>query len=639
MTTTSVARAVLERAETKAAPAPAAPPDAKPAAAAPPAPAAPPDAKPAPAKPSGPAPPDIAKVAKPAPGASPVGAFAYLEGDDGTQAWLVKDGGKTVGYLRDASQPTRAIEIDDAEAWAKIVDRLGLTEQAVPTEDTATAPPAPDAAATPPAPPAATQGGDLLQGADQNAPPPPVPPQRQPPPQQGKAAPTGHVVTPSDYEEQTGIAVVLAVPEGDAQDLALGVDTAEDPTDLHLTLAFLGTTDAVDDEGAFYANALEALRDVAAEYEPLSGQISGVGRFSVDGGEDALVYLFDAPNLPELRQDIVEALEEQGVTVSREHGFNPHITIAYLKQGEDTPIRRAETKVLTFDALTFCYGDQRLALQLGGTSPDEADSEYNIDATGGYGMPDSTAPSAMVDRHQGKAIPPQFRKGGKKKGPPIASGSFVSWGSSKGRVDLVVTNGKVPGVEEDVTGSASNPAARVVVWEQGAGGKWKATGRKVGVAASSLKRTLPLTFGGKKSLGPDADEALVEVLTDYYEAAQTEAKGLPLVDPGAVRSVYERGLDSWPGEDADVPREHWALGRTKAFLTVAAGRAVPGYEADRDLLPEGHELAVKTAGMLTVANGTPETKVALTIAEGTTLDADTIQSVIAGLREAAGTAR
>jgi hypothetical protein len=253
---------------------------------------------------------------------------------------------------------------------------------------------------------------------------------------------------------------------------------------------------------------------------------------------------------------------------------------------------------------------------------------------------ESTAPSAMPD---GKALPPQFRKGkngknkvGKKGGPPIAAGAFVAWGNQQGKVDLIVTNGKVPGVEQDITGTAAKPAARVIVHTPGPGGKLKSTGKKVGVSVSALKRSAPFAFGGKKDLDlTDPQAALVDVLTGYYEAHDGQT---PVIDPLAVKAVYERGLESWPGEHTDVPNEAWALGRTKAFLMVAAGGEVKGYDHDRDLLPEGHPLAVKAAPMLTVTAAPvvvePEEKVAGTIAEVETLDRSAIDEVLAGLRAA-----
>jgi hypothetical protein len=80
--------------------------------------------------------PDLASIGHPEPGAEPVGAHAFFVGPDGVEAWLDTSGGEPVGYFRDAARPYRAVRVDDARAWAAIVDHLGLHEDPVPTQRT-----------------------------------------------------------------------------------------------------------------------------------------------------------------------------------------------------------------------------------------------------------------------------------------------------------------------------------------------------------------------------------------------------------------------------------------------------------------------------------------------------------------------
>jgi hypothetical protein len=171
-------------------------------------------------------------------------------------------------------------------------------------------------------------------------------------------------------------------------------------------------------------------------------------------------------------------------------------------------------------------------------------------------------------------------------GPPITAGAFVKWSGGSGRVDMVVKSGSVPGVDKDVTGTASDPACRVTVWAKGDSG-WSATDKKVGLKLSAVSRTFPLSSskgGGTK------DAALVGVLARHEERV-TDA-GLPgWSQPGAraVLAVYDRGQQAWPGETKTIlAREDWALGRVDAFLDLAAGDGLPGYVRDIDLLPDGH---------------------------------------------------
>lgn len=162
--------------------------------------------------------------------------------------------------------------------------------------------------------------------------------------------------------------------------------------------------------------------------------------------------------------------------------------------------------------------------------------------------------------------------------PPISTGSFVSWNGGQGRVDMLVTSGKVPGVTDDVEGTDKTPAARVVVWENG-----KATGKKIAKSTATLKRIPPIR-GGKKDL--------VSLVAAHE--ARVEAYGLPgyrKVEGKSAQTVYQRGAQAWPGpEVTTLTREEWALGRVERFVKAAAG-LVGDAGNDGDLLHKDHPLA------------------------------------------------
>jgi hypothetical protein len=181
-----------------------------------------------------------------------------------------------------------------------------------------------------------------------------------------------------------------------------------------------------------------------------------------------------------------------------------------------------------------------------------------------------------------------------KGGPPITRGSYVKAGDKSGRVDLVVTNGKVPGVESDVEGSTDNPAVRIVVYTE-SGGKWRATGEKIAARVNSVSRIAPLMNrpAGKKDAGL---AALVGLQADHE--AKADAEGWPphaKPDGATLVEVFERGTKSWPGEErTTLNAEDWAIGRVKAFLATAAGDRPEGYTRDDDLLPIGHPETKRT---------------------------------------------
>lgn len=160
--------------------------------------------------------------------------------------------------------------------------------------------------------------------------------------------------------------------------------------------------------------------------------------------------------------------------------------------------------------------------------------------------------------------------------PKITTGSFVSWSNGKGRVDLLVNSGKVPGVEGDHEATGDAPMARVVVWEDG-----KATNKKIAASTHTLRRIPPIGGAdGKKGL--DAALAMHKGLREYVEEI-----GLPAqagLSDTAVKTAYERGVKSWPGaERTTLTAEEWGVGRVE-HLFKAAVSTEPVATNDDDLL-------------------------------------------------------
>lgn len=167
----------------------------------------------------------------------------------------------------------------------------------------------------------------------------------------------------------------------------------------------------------------------------------------------------------------------------------------------------------------------------------------------------------------------------------LVSGAFVEWPEGKGRIDLLVSSGAVPGVDGDVEATA--PMARVALWEDG-----KATGVKVAVATEALKRIVPLDGTGEKS---DPAAALVALHGEHEshreETGLAESASLTGL---AVKSAYDRGLADWPGSDQTALSPiDWALGRAAHLCKAALGEVED--TNDVDLLHHTHPLAMKHA--------------------------------------------
>lgn len=156
---------------------------------------------------------------------------------------------------------------------------------------------------------------------------------------------------------------------------------------------------------------------------------------------------------------------------------------------------------------------------------------------------------------------------------------------------MVVSNGKVPGIDSDVEGTKKTPAARVVVYEKD-GDNWKATSKRVAVSTHTLKRIPPLTSG--KGF-PDWTVDVVALMAQHEERVEYEQLGdSAQVTGSAVKAVYDRGLKAYPEGKSVLTREQWATSRVSAFLAVAAGDEIPGYTRDLGLLPKSHPLHPET---------------------------------------------
>jgi 2'-5' RNA ligase len=178
----------------------------------------------------------------------------------------------------------------------------------------------------------------------------------------------------------TGAIVALMLPANVAQRLIRAVDSAidsdpEPAKDLHITLAYLGDTSDPDVAGNYF-HCKQALNEVSRRMPPISGVLNGIGRFHQDegSGTQALWAAFDSPDLPAWRQELVEALGALSVPVGDNHGFTPHITLAYLPSDAPTPRVELPAGELTFDRLTLCWGDNRQAWPLLGKVIEKAET-------------------------------------------------------------------------------------------------------------------------------------------------------------------------------------------------------------------------------------------------------------------------
>lgn len=174
-------------------------------------------------------------------------------------------------------------------------------------------------------------------------------------------------------DSHNGIMIALSIPEGIAHELALEPGSVKGgevlaPDDLHITLVYLGEIGDIETDPAAL---LPVLSMFALGQAPVTGVINGYGRF-VETHKDGLdvCYLnFDSPQLPDFHHDLLQALEGIGYEFEPEHGFTPHITLAYVPHGAPSPDEKLPDAPIpiTFDRFSLAFGDSWFEFYLTGS--------------------------------------------------------------------------------------------------------------------------------------------------------------------------------------------------------------------------------------------------------------------------------
>lgn len=149
--------------------------------------------------------------------------------------------------------------------------------------------------------------------------------------------------------DKDGAMVALFIPSDVGEKLK--VKSGEPVEDMHITLAYFAEKAADRDD---WDKVTRIVEQIAKNHSELKGKINGAGIFSND--VDVLWAAPSVPGLAELRDDIVEACEDAGFTVSTDHGWTPHITLKYDFKGK-LPV--VEIPEFHLDTLTFARGDNQ----------------------------------------------------------------------------------------------------------------------------------------------------------------------------------------------------------------------------------------------------------------------------------------
>jgi len=155
-----------------------------------------------------------------------------------------------------------------------------------------------------------------------------------------------------DFESSSMIAFMLPDDVKDQVKAAFPFISDDIYNNLHITLAFLGDTGNVD-----IVRTLWSMFEAAEGQPTINGQVQGMARFISDDDQDAFVLTFDSPLIAKMRERLANTLDWRGVKMPSEHGFIPHITLAYIGKDEELPANTFEPFDLAIDSLALVNGN------------------------------------------------------------------------------------------------------------------------------------------------------------------------------------------------------------------------------------------------------------------------------------------
>ena len=157
-----------------------------------------------------------------------------------------------------------------------------------------------------------------------------------------------------------GHCVMLEIPAEEAARLA--VPGGETPSDLHITLAYLGKGLSLEQ----MQRVNQVVRSLA--HDTLAADIGGLGTFEPTvNSEGRRVYYarVESVALLNFRKVLVDALQIVGISVASNFEYAPHVTLAYVTDGIPYPFETPEVRTVVLDRLTYKAGVDGYTYQLG----------------------------------------------------------------------------------------------------------------------------------------------------------------------------------------------------------------------------------------------------------------------------------
>lgn len=164
--------------------------------------------------------------------------------------------------------------------------------------------------------------------------------------------------------DENSTMVALIIPELIRKELKAKYDFIQDDvlSDLHITLCYIGDIRTLDKEKIF-----NTVSQFASTVKPLKIKLQGIARFNSEMEQDPIVATFDSQGneLVDMRGELVEALKEAGIPYHDNHGYIPHMTLAYIPKDAPIPVDNLDPLEMNFDACYVAIGKDLTKFEFG----------------------------------------------------------------------------------------------------------------------------------------------------------------------------------------------------------------------------------------------------------------------------------